>query len=471
MPLSPVTTPYGAAQPPCGTEPAPAVERSPSRALRTGERGFGEVRAARCAPLAALRGAGVLVLGDHRQSLTVARSLHRAGYRVIAGGPSGNTILERSRCVAEVWDHPPNTQRGDWAGALQEFCAARKDLGVVFPVGDGEIELVEPLAGRLPVLVAIVAPPILAVCRSKRALLALADDTGVPTQPWELVESPDALAPALTRVGLPAVMKPDVSAHAAPGFKAAILRSEADALGLLAQGAFPRSGFVLQRLAGSVRHNVYFVARKGRLIGHMQVRILGTDRPDGTGLAVEGESVPPSPALLDWTGALAARLSYTGVGCAQFLVEEPAGSASFLEINARLGANCATACACGLDLPRLFIEALLGVTRPQPPATVGRHYAWLYGDLVGLASSLRSGRATWWQGIAWLGRAAMAQLSADHHITWSWRDPLPTIIMFGGFLRACFRALIRGRLFARPHPIVLGRSGRRVRARLLSREA
>jgi hypothetical protein len=365
--------------------------------------------------------------------------------------------------VAEVWDYGAPTRGDAWAGALRAFCAEREDVGVVFPVGDDEIDLVAPLVGRLPVLVVIVPPSILTVCRSKRALLGLADDTGVPTQPWEFVESPAALAPAVRRVGLPAALKPE-SAQPALDFKATILRSEADAHRLLARVAFPKCGFVLQRLADGARHNVYFVARAGRVIGHVEVRIHRTDRPDGTGLAVEGESVRPRQALLEWTEALAARLSYTGVGCAQFVVQEPAGSASFLEINARLGANCATACACGLDLPRLFIDALLGVTERQAPATVGRRYAWLHGDLEGLASSLRSGGVTRWQGIAWLARAAAAQLRADHHITWSWRDPLPTVTIFGGRLRAFFRALMHGRLFARPHRVVVGLSGPKVRA-------
>jgi predicted ATP-grasp superfamily ATP-dependent carboligase len=443
-----------------GTDLAPAVERSPSRSLWTGDRAFEEMRSARGAPLATLRARGVVVLGDHRQSLTVARSLGRAGYRIIAGGPSGRTILEHSRCVAEVWNHARHAAPRDWAGALQAFCAEREDVGVVFPVGDDEIDLAAPLVGRLPVLIVMVAPSILAVCRSKRALLALAEDCAVPTQPWESVESLDALVPALRQVGLPAVLKPEANAHPALGFKAAILRSAADAHRLLAHTAFPKGGFVLQRPAGGARHNVYFVAREGRVLGHVQVRILRTDRPDGTGLAVEGESVPPSQALLEWTEALAARLSYTGAGCAQFVVEEATGSACFLEINARLGANCATACACGLDLPRLYIEALLGVAPQQPPATVGRRYAWLHGDLAGLASCLGSSRVTWRQGIGWLARAVVAQLRADHHVTWSWRDPLPTVMLFGGLFHAFFHALIRGRLFARTHRAVVGFSAR-----------
>ncbi len=395
-----------------------------------------------------LRGAGVLVLGDHRQSLTVARSLHRAGYHVIAGRPGRRTILERSRCVAAAWDHPPLSQPGAWAEALETFCAEHQEIGVVFPVGDAEIDLTAPLATRLPVPVVVAAPATLAVCRSKRALLALAADAGVPTQAWEAVDFPGALAPALRRVGAPAALKPDLQAEDVVGFKATIVRSEADAQRLADRTPFPTCGFVLQRLARGPRHNVYFVAREGRLLGHAEVRILRTDRPDGTGLAVEGESVAPSPALLAWTRALAAHLSYTGAGCAQFVVDDAAASACFLEINARLGANCAAVCACNLDLPRLFVEAILGVAEEQPPAEIGRRYAWLDGDLYGLARALGSGSVRWTAAPAWLARAAAAQLRAHDHITWSWRDPLPTVAIFGRLLRAVL-GLIRRWLFPR----------------------
>ena len=281
------------------------------------------------------------------------------------------------------------------------------------------------------------------ICRSKRALLSLAADADVPTPYWEAIVQWGSLGPALGRVGPPAVLKPDHNSEEAVGFKAKILRTEADVRPVVDQTAFPACGFVLQRLAPGPRHNLYFVAHQGRLLGHAEVRILRTDRPDGTGLAVEGESIPPTPVLLSWTEKLAARLAYTGAGCAQFVVDERAGTAAFLEINARLGANCAAVCACGLDLPRLFVEVLLGVAGPQAPAKTGRRYAWLTGDLNGLASSLRSDGLSPTAAAVWLARAARAQLRAHDHIIWSWRDPLPALGLVGPLIRAAGGRLLK----------------------------
>jgi hypothetical protein len=192
-------------------------------------------------------------------------------------------------------------------------------------------------------------------------------------------------------------------------------------------------------LAPGTRHNVYFLARKGGLLGIAQMQILRTDRPDGTGLAVEGMSVAPDLALVRWTAALAHALDYTGAGCAQFMVDSSTTAVSFLEINARLGANCAAPCACGFDLPRLFVEVLLGTAIPQGPARTGRRYAWLEGDLHGLASSLVSGHIGWRAAAAWLLRTLLAQLRAHDHIVFSWRDPLPTLATLHRWIQAAWR--------------------------------
>lgn len=395
-------------------------------------------------PARSLRGKGILVLGDHRQALAIARSLHRAGYRVIAGRDARRSLLERSRCVAEVWQHPSVQDRVAWTEALRAFCAARRDVGAVFPVGAEEIELTSPLAAKLPVLVVAAGSPALAVCRSKRELLALADSVHVPTQAWAVVRDRAALLPAIERVGLPAVVKPNLG-DKRHEFKAVILERRADAARVADCISFPAGGFVLQHLAPGARHNVYFLARRGVLLGFAQVRILRTDCPDGTGLAVEGLSVSPKPALVEWTSALARALDYTGAGCAQFMVDASTKAVSFLEINARLGANCAAPCACGLDLPRLFLDVLLDTAAPQGPAEVGRRYAWLEGDFHGLVSCLRSGRIGWKAASVWLLRAIMALLRARDHIVFSWRDPLPTLATLNVWIHVALRKIIGAR--------------------------
>jgi predicted ATP-grasp superfamily ATP-dependent carboligase len=390
-----------------------------------------------------LRGSGALVLGDFRQSLAVGRSLRAAGFRVIVGRGAERTIFERSNSVAEVWEHPPYSRPLAWAEALGEFCQARQDVGLVFPVGDSDIDNVLPVADRLPVPVIAAPSAVVQACRNKCALLRQATELGVPTPYWEVILRWSDLGPALKRVGLPAILKPVHNVERLLGFKAKILRSEADAWAVVRHVVFPACGFILQRTASGLRHNFYFIAQQGRLLGHADSRVWRTDCPDGTGLCIEGEAVLPSPTLLRWTETLAMHLGYTGAGCAQYMVDDRSGTVGFLEINTRLGGNSAAACACGLDMPRLFVETVLGVAEPQPPAKIGRRYTWLSGDLNGLAASMRSYGLGTAAIVDWLARTVLAQLRARDHITWSWRDPVPALATFGPIIPAAGRRFLK----------------------------
>lgn len=153
------------------------------------------------------------------------------------------------------------------------------------------------------------------------------------------------------------------------------------------------------------------------------------------------------PQLVDQTRRLVARIEYTGVGCAQFLVDPRDGSTCFLELNARLGANCAAVVSGGLDLPRLFLELMQGDVPVQPPAAVGRRYAWFGGDVDGLIEQLRAGKLGLKGACRWSGRLLLAQWRAQSHITFQWRDPWPTLSLLGariaGGIRGRFRPSAR----------------------------
>lgn len=45
----------------------------------------------------------VLVLGDYRQTITIVRSLARAGFRIALGSDNPRSSTARSRYVAELW--------------------------------------------------------------------------------------------------------------------------------------------------------------------------------------------------------------------------------------------------------------------------------------------------------------------------------------------------------------------------------
>jgi hypothetical protein len=64
---------------------------------------------------------------------------------------------------------------------------------------------------------------------------------------------------------------------------------------------------------------------------------------------------------------------------------------------------------------------------PAPRGRDGHTYAWTFGDLAGLWYAISHGEITRAGALAELGRIARTAVLADVHVTWSWRDPVPTM--------------------------------------------
>src|SRR5262245_10774848 len=327
------------------------------------------------------RSGAVLLLGNYRPTICLVRELHALGYRTIVGRGGGEGGAEYSRFTDETWDHPPCDGDG-FVRALAAFLGRRPDVRVVFPVGEAFVRVVAAARERLPAsrIYAIPRAAAIEAVLDKVAAYALATSVGVPVAPYAVVDAPATLRARCTTIGWPVVLRPLGATGGLAGEKALIVTSESDLDRVLA--ATRGHGEILaQRYVTGRRHNLYFAARKGRLVRLLEAVIERTDRLDDTGLAVEGRSIEPTPDLVRYTGRLAAALDYTGVGRAQFLVDPRSGAASFLEVNPRIAGNHAIAEAGGLELAALSI-ALAAADPPDVPFVLGRpglRYAWTYG--------------------------------------------------------------------------------------------
>ena len=392
-----------------------------------------------------------LVIGNYRATLVVIRSLSAAGYKVVLG-TNGNTHgNERSRFTAECWPHPElEAPENAFGGALQALLERRADIRLVVPVTEEAVVHFARHAYPLPegVTVAAAVPELVEVCQSKEKSLELAVAAGVPCAPYAIVDSLSSLKSSASSIGYPCIVRPLVAPVRVFGRKALIVESSQDLDATIPDWPSEHRRLMVQQYLRAPRHNVYFAARRGEIAGCVQVLILRTDRSDGTGLAVEGITLPLDARLHDYCRALVRDLDYTGVGCAQFLVEPNSGRVSFIEINPRLGANCAIVQHCGVDLPLSMCllaqgESLEALKLP-PDYPAGRRYAWLFGDLAGLQHEIASRRLGLGRTLAWLGRLSWNAIRADVHLTFSWRDPMPTLTLFA---RRLFRRRAR---FAAP---------------------
>lgn len=379
----------------------------------------------------------VLVVGNYRPSLGVLRSLGRAGYRLVVGRDPEFSFVERSRYCAETWSHPPMGDPESFLAALVDFLQSRPDVSMVFPVQQWAVILLARHWDRLPASVTLVnvPRPTVETCLDKARMFALAELSGVPVEPFAAAGSLAELGQVVDAIGLPVIIRPIGSGpERLPGGKKALICPDRAAWEReLPTWPAKHRQLLVQRFAPGPRHNVYFAARAGRILGRVEIVVLRTDRPDDTGFAVEGISVAPDPALDRYSAALVEALEYTGVGCLQF-VRRKQGEFHFLELNPRLGANYLIAERCGLDLARLACDIATGDIGPHFDAILnypaGIRYAWTLGDFLGLGQARAQREITVLEACRWGARALYCAIAAHVHLTWSVHDPRPTLYLY-----------------------------------------
>jgi predicted ATP-grasp superfamily ATP-dependent carboligase len=379
----------------------------------------------------------VLLVGNYRPSIAVARSLGRAGYKVIVGRDRRFSFAEKSRYCAGTWSHPPIEEAEQFLAALVEMLAHRLEISMIFPIEQPAVALLARRRAILPAHVTLVdvSSEVLETCLDKTRMFAVARAAGVPVEPYEIAEELDTLVSAAARTGYPTIVRPvGAGPERLPDGRKAVICDDSAALAR-EFAAWPEghARLLVQKFSPGPRHNIHFAAVEGRLVGRVENVVLRTDRADGTGFTVAGVSVAPDPELDHYTAALVAALRYTGVGLLQFL--HFAGRRyHFLELNPRLGSAYIIADRCGLDLARLACEISRGSIfdaqdcLTQYPA--GIRYVWTLGDLRGLAGAWRRGEVSLPGALRWGASALISAVRADVHLTWSVGDPAPALHLY-----------------------------------------
>jgi predicted ATP-grasp superfamily ATP-dependent carboligase len=392
----------------------------------------------------------VLVIGNYRQTLAVVRSLARANYRVILGRSEPHVFTQYSRYVSEIWKHPEIDCRGEeFRAALSGFAESRTAPFFIFPVGEREITVLAQKAPELPPAAVLVMADSAAVltCLNKINFYLLATGLGLPVAEFRLATSLPELMEKAEGVGFPCVVKPISSLTDFQDQKAIVLHHRDEFPRKLPSWPAGHASLIVQKFVTGLRHNCHFLADHGELLAYFEQRVLRTDRPDYTGFGVDGESFPPTAALKSHSARLIRELNYSGPGCVQFLVDEARGATSLLELNPRLDATCTIPYYCGYDFPAMSVELAayrrqITGNRPANDSSYPlRRGVWSSGDLTRLGQDIRGQRIRWSESPERLLQITRSFFLADVHLTWSWRDPLPTLYVFVRMVRAGFHRI------------------------------
>lgn len=389
----------------------------------------------------------VLLLGNYRPSLTLARSLHAHGYRVIVGtgGGGGEHGAEYSRCVEDRWDDPPldsSSERSarQYVSALRAELDRRSDVSIVYPVGEEFVKVLAARRAELPKRTLLVGPTpaVVAACTRKPLLLDLVTQLGLPCLPFRTVHVYEDLLPVADALGYPLAIRPLTHLVRLGNRKALICHDRDDLRRRLPGWPERQSGLLLQRYAVGERRDVFFAAQNGEALRMLEVMYHRTDHIEGTGLCVDGEASALTAELADHTTTLLRALDYTGIGCAQFVYGGSDGDTCFIELNPRISAIHRLPEAMGMELGLLAIalarQSIPARLRGEFTYAPGTRFAWTYGDLRGLKDALIDREIGPLGAVSWLRQTFGSIFHADIHLTWQWRDPLPTLMIFVGQL-------------------------------------
>ena len=375
----------------------------------------------------------ILLLGNYRPSLILARTFNARGFDVFVGSHGCERLCQHSNAVKGIWGHS-SLDHGPLvlAEELRNFTKENSGLTAIIPVAEEYVRMFAENEDEflgLPKIVTMDSELVMK-CLNKPIMLSLADSANVPTAPFVCSQG---LSQTLARmdgyIEFPIIVRPKDSTKRINGHKAITIENEANLIADFRKFGLENQEVLLQQKFLGKRHNVYFAAINGRITRQLHAVIERTDNTDGTGLAVDGNTLFADSDLVEQTSKILVSLNYSGIGCAQFLVNDATGKTSFLEINPRIAGNHALPEHAGLDLGWFNFERVVsGIEdETQIMAPSGIRYCWTSGDLMGAKVAYLRGEIGLPGFLIWLGKAMSTAVRADLHMVFSFKDPMPAI--------------------------------------------
>jgi protein-tyrosine-phosphatase/predicted ATP-grasp superfamily ATP-dependent carboligase len=400
-----------------------------------------------------------LVIGsDMRAFLGVVRSLGRRGVSVHVAPFDFTSPALHSRHIAQI-HRLPSLQAGEdavegamlWVAALSELCARiRPDF--IVPCDDRSIIPLQRHAAELTHLrVALPGRDAFEAFFDKGNTRALAQACGVPVAPGQVLGAADTAESLVAAYGLPLYLKPRNSylLRSLDRRRDVVACPDVGTLrGALAAIDAPEE-YVVEGHQRGIGVGVSVLARDGevsRVFQHRRVR----ERAGGGGSTYR-VSEPPDPVLERMVRAMAAASRLCGVAMFEFKVDDGAGSAALLEVNARFWGSLPLAMACGVDFPWLWMCQALGAPPSAPAAYRAPYYARnpvadIYAARAHVASLRAEGRAAQMlEAGRWLASLARIPLGRECLDTLPRDDPRPGWSEMRGLRDGVLRRLRRRR--------------------------
>ena len=361
--------------------------------------------------------------GEHFGGLAAARALARAGFKTVVAVTTESSYAAKSRAAsARVLVPDPALGAEPFAEALAE-ASETFAADVVLPGTDVGLSALAAYRDRFPdtVAVGVCDPETVERATSKAALAALGSAAGIAVPATQTIARADLAGSKPIEITFPAVVKTlrsDVVDAGGTLVHAGAFRvRDAEQLEEIVEG-LPGERWVVQPYLEGDLVAVGGVASDGALVAAVH-QVAERIWPLDCGGSSYAMTIPPDPAREQRVRRFVAELGWTGIFQLQVLRR---GDEEFLiDFNPRFYGTLGLALAAGVNLPRLWVQLLLGRT-PQPLGTykVGVRYRAQLNDTRAIAALAQSGS---WREAA---RGLLPVRRTCHPVV-AWNDPLPVL--------------------------------------------
>ncbi len=317
----------------------------------------------------------ILANSGYLGTLAAARSLGRAGIRVIAADPSSWTLTRYSRHTAQYVKCPKSEDTSEWIDWLISL-GQRGPRCAVYATSDAVSFALARHKNELAKYFHLYQPDIETILNvlDKKRLLQCARDAGLGAPDTWLPKSAEEAGQIAAELGTPLLIKPRSQLAHRQMTKARIvnanpmmvrdlftefeedaawdsefLRIVPDAKSPMIQRFYPASVGAVYSLSG-------FRQQNGRTIFRAARKTLQIPRQAGTGICFE--PVALERELAERTKLLCERIGYYGVFELEFIREDQ--DFMLIDFNGRFYGQLAYDIGRGMDLPRLAYEAATG---------------------------------------------------------------------------------------------------------------
>ncbi len=334
----------------------------------------------------------ILVLGyDTRMVLPIARSLGRKGIVVDVAWCPAESPAVCSKFIRHFHKIAlPEPDDNSWIDDLRAVIDAHH-YDLVIPAAENYVYLLQKNRAAFEQFgsVYLVNDEVFQTAFDKMKTWELAHSLGISVPDSKVCCNEEDLNAFLTTASYPLILKPDCSVglNDARGKNYVMTAYNANqAREIFRKLSTGCLGIHLQRLVSGAGVGVEFLASKGELLAvHQHRRIHETSGHGSTYRC----STAVSPELFQATAKIIKHLNYTGVGMAEFRVDDQSKQWWFLELNARFWGSLPLAVAAGVDFPfylyQLLVESETNFDVEYRPGTRCRnlrndirwHWHWL----------------------------------------------------------------------------------------------